>query len=121
MPETIQNLTGCEQTITPSLEQLANQVAELRACMGDISPFPNAGIDCFLSHFVFAIEFLEGEKAGHFICVNMPVAIQTVARSNPFTYQGTGTPHELPIPTPPGCTLSQSISERDFMHFPQHF
>ena len=68
---------------------LRDRHEELVRQMGDeIAPFPSAGIDGFLSHFIMSIEFLKGEAAGKTVSLVLPPAAQTVARSDPFRYSG---------------------------------
>jgi len=84
---------------------------------GSATPFPDAGIDAFLSHFVFTIQL--GAPKSHPIHVTLPVALQTVARSKPFIYRGAGEAVTIPLPT--GCTLSSEITEKDFPQKPSPY
>ena len=83
------------------------------------SPFPDAGIDAFLSHFVFTARFESGPLKGKPINITLPVAIQTVSRSKPFIYRGKDDRVEIPLPK--GCTLSNRITEADFPQRPAPF
>src|SRR6266481_1513189 len=94
---------------------------ELQQQVGGIAPFPNADIDGFLSHFVLMLEFFEGPQKGQFISITMPVAIQTVSRSSPFRYQGTGANHSVSIPLPRSSTMNNLIRESDFLVRPDEF
>lgn len=85
--------------------------------VGSATPFPDAGIDAFLSHFVFTIQ-LEAPKSNP-INITLPVAVQTVARSKPFIYRGDG--EVVKVPLPAGCTLSSEISEKDFPQKPSPY
>lgn len=90
--------------------------------MGDeISPFPPSGVDGFLSHFIMSIEFLKGDAAGTVVSLVLPPATQTVARSEPFLYEGPEAGHEVAAPVPDGCTLKPTISESDFIARPDGF
>lgn len=84
---------------------------------GPATPFPDAGIDAFLSHFVFSIQL--GKPKSNPINITLPVAVQTVARSKPFIYRGTGEVVEIPLPA--GCTLSSKISDADFPQRPSPY
>jgi hypothetical protein len=79
--------------------------------------FPDAGIDAFLSHFVFTIQ-LNSPKS-HPVNITLPVATQTVARSRPFTFHGPGDTADVPLPA--GSTLSPRISYSDFPQRPAPF
>src|SRR5262249_37191318 len=72
-------------------------------------------------HFIIMIEFFEGPKAGQIVPITTPVAIQTVSRSSPFIYKGTSENHTVSIPLPHGSTLSNTISESDFLVRPNGF
>jgi hypothetical protein len=110
---------------TPQTESgsgVSGAVSELRDQMGDqIGPFPDAGVDGFLSHFVMMIEFLQGEQNGRIATFTMPAAVQTVARSRPFIYKGGQDVANVSVPLPPGCTLPNRISEDDFLERPKGF
>jgi hypothetical protein len=103
-------------------QELRSRHEELIQQMGDeISPFPGAGVDGFLSHFVMSIEFLKGDAAGTVVSLVLPPAAQTVARSEPFDYAGPEADHVVEVPIPEGCTLSSTISESDFLAHPDGF
>ena len=90
--------------------------------LGDqIKPFPPAGIDGFLSHFIISIEFLQGKQKGGVVTLTMPSASQTVARSDPFVYRGPSAKYAVKTPLPSGCTLSPTIAESDFVEKPKEF
>jgi hypothetical protein len=95
---------------------LGEEAARVKA-----DPFPAAGIDAFTSHFDFTVRFGEGPFANQPVSVTMPSAIQTVARSEPFTYRGSGAGHKVETPLPNGCTLSPTITEADFVERPDEF
>ena len=82
-------------------------------------PFPAAGVDAFLSHFVFSVQFDDGPLKGQPINLTLPTAIQTVARSNPFVYRGSS--QEVEIPLPAGSNLQSTVREADFPQRPQGF
>lgn len=83
------------------------------------TPFPGADIDGFLSHFIFSVRFDEGPLKGKPIHLTLPVAIQTVARSQPFIYRGPS--HRVDVPLPKSSTLSPTIREEDFPQRPPGF
>jgi hypothetical protein len=82
-------------------------------------PFPPAGIDGFLSHFIFSIRFEGGPLKGRPVHLTLPNAVQTVARSHPFIYRGP--PQQVEVPLPKGATLSPTIREEDFPQRPAEF
>jgi len=107
---------------TAEFRELAAKHDELVQQMGDdISPFPDAGVDGFLSHFIMTFQFLRGPQSGQAVSFEMPTAIQTVARSGPFIYHGPAENHTVTVPLPSGCTLSDEISERDFRTRPEEY
>lgn len=87
---------------------------------GGNAPFPKAGIDGFLSHFVFAIRMNKGPRAGELFSYTWPVAVQTVARSEPFMYNKS-TGHMAEFPLPSGCKLPRMCAEKDFLTSPPGF
>jgi hypothetical protein len=126
------NISGGEVT-SPSLygggtmidgNTHANAIADVHDMMGEqIGPFPHAGIDGFLSHFVIMIRFRSGPAAGKTVTVTSPPAVQVVSRSEPFTYQGPHAGHAIELPLPPGCTLGTgsdpnwtTVRETDFLN-----
>ncbi|MEU1722630.1 hypothetical protein ACNF49_39370 [Actinomadura sp. ATCC 39365] len=103
------------------LAQLNEDYDELLAQMGDqIGPYPDAGIDGFLSHFIISLEILQGPAAGQSVMFTMPPAVQTVSRSAPFRYRSGGD-HSVQIPLPASCTLPSTIRESDFINRPDGF
>jgi hypothetical protein len=101
---------------------LERRHTELVRQMGDeISPFPPAGIDGFLSHFILTVEFLRGDAAGEVVSLTMPPATQTVARSDPFVYRGPGAGHVAEVPIPASSTLSGAIGEDLFLNRPDEY
>src|SRR5262245_40318351 len=102
-------------------ESLLRELEELRAQVGGISPFPNAEIDGFLSHFVIMVEFLRGPQAGQYATITMPVAVQTVSRSSPFVYEGTNANHSVSLPLPLRSRLPREVRESDFIVRPNGF
>lgn len=99
--------------------QTAREMAELKAQMGDhIGPFPPAGVDGFLSHFLITVQFTSGDQEGNVMSWTMPTAIQTVSRSDPFIYRNG---HEVRLTLPPGCTLPDTIAETDFLERPNGY
>ncbi|MFD2472392.1 hypothetical protein [Amycolatopsis silviterrae] len=94
---------------------------ELVRQMGDqIKPFPAAGIDGFLSHFIISLEIQQGDLAGQAVNFTMPPATQTVSRSEPFVYRPGGE-NRVDIPLPEGCTLPSVIREEDFLTRPEGY
>lgn len=89
--------------------------------VGEAAAFPSAGIDGFLSHFVFTIQFNKGERKGEIFSYTWPAAIQTVARSDPFVYQGSSANHTVEFPLPKKSKLPRKISEKDFFTTPPDF
>lgn len=83
--------------------------------------FPAAGIDAFLSHFVFTIRIEEGERKGQLISYTWPAAIQSVARSDPFTYKKGAKKQTVSFPLPARSQLQREISESDFLTVPEGF
>lgn len=82
-------------------------------------PFPPAGIDAFLSHFIIAIQILQGPQAGQMMTLSLPAAMQSVSRSDPFIFQGGN--QSVTVPLPPGSTLPNTISFSDFTVQPPGF
>jgi hypothetical protein len=99
-------------------------ITDLHNMMGEqIGPFPHAGIDGFLSHFVIMIRFRSGPAAGQTVTLTSPPAVQVVTRSEPFIYRGADADHVVKLPLPPGCTLSNgsdphwtTVRETDFLN-----
>ncbi|MBV9394514.1 MAG: hypothetical protein JOZ84_08890 [Methylobacteriaceae bacterium] len=103
-------------------ESLSAELDALRAYIADdIAPFPPAGIDSFLSHFVIAVQFLEGERKGQVVPFTLEPAVQTVARSHPFIYGGAVARHEIGVAVPAGSKLRATITEADFHARPAKF
>ncbi|MES0175380.1 hypothetical protein [Mesorhizobium sp. M0006] len=102
----------------------AAAISDIHDMMGEqIGPFPHAGIDGFLSHFVIMIRFRAGPIAGRTITVTSPPAVQVVSRSEPFIYRGSHADQAINLPLPPGCTLSKgadpnwtTVREADFLN-----
>jgi hypothetical protein len=104
------------------LDDIDARLGELVAQMGDeIGPFPGAGIDGFLSHFIMKLQFLTGDLGGQTIAFRMPPAVQTVSRSDPFVYGGPGANHSVQVPIPRSSTLSTSVAESDFFERPADY
>jgi hypothetical protein len=103
-------------------EDLRAEVAELRSYIADdIAPFPPSGIDSFLSHFVIAVQFLQGDRSGQVVPFVLEPAVQTVARSQPFIYGGSVARHEVAVALPAGSRLQSTIKESDFHARPEKF
>jgi hypothetical protein len=103
-------------------EDLQERHEELVRQMGDeLSPFPEAGIDGFLSHFIMSIEFLKGAAEGKTVSLVLPPAAQSVARSSPFRYTGEVDGQVVDLPLPATCSLSDTIAESDFLSRPEGF
>jgi hypothetical protein len=116
-PRFAQSATGAG-----SGDSLREEVAALRDYIGDdIAPFPPAGIDSFLSHFVIAVQFLQGERSGQVVPFVLEPAVQTVARSNPFIYGGAAASHRVSVAVPSSSLLASTISESDFHARPAKF
>src|SRR5712691_1815743 len=86
-----------------------------------LGSFPPAGIDAFLSHFVFTIRIDQGDRKGELISYTWPAAIQSVARSNPFTYKKGAAKQTVKFPLPTKSELQREISEKDFLTVPKNF
>lgn len=124
------NISGGEVTSSSPGQNMmtsnpqAGAIADLHDMMGEqIGPFPHAGIDGFLSHFVIMIRFRSGPIAGRTVTVTSPPAVQVVTRSEPFIYGGPHANHEIKLPLPPGCTMSNgsdpnwtTVREADFLN-----
>jgi hypothetical protein len=87
----------------------------------DEAPFPSAGIDAFLSHFVFTIRINKGDAQGEIFSYTWPAAIQSVARSEPFIYRGRSANHSVEFPLPKASKLARRVSEEDFLTTPPGF
>jgi hypothetical protein len=102
-------------------QSLSEEHDELVRQMGDqVKPFPDAGVDGFLSHFIISLEILQGDLAGRAINFTMPPATQTVSRSDPFVYRPGGR-NLVEVPLPEGCTLPSVIREDDFITRPEGY
>lgn len=88
---------------------------------GEENHLPQAGIDGFLSHFVFTFRFNKGDLAGQVFSYTWPAAIQTVARSDPFIYEGPEARHRVEFPLPEESDLPRSLSEDEFIATPPGF
>jgi len=116
------NLGRKYEELSEKLHDLLGRHEELVSQMGDhIAPFPSAGIDGFMSHFVITFEFLRGEKAGQIVSVAMPPSAQTVARSAPFIYKGPSANHVANLMLPRDCSCPTTISEGDFLVRPAEY
>jgi hypothetical protein len=82
---------------------------------------PPAGIDGFLSHFVFTIKINKGPQKGELLSYTWPVAIQTVARSAPFTYKSGSAENSAKFPLPKESDLPRSLTEKSFLATPPSF
>jgi hypothetical protein len=103
------------------LAELKTEVAELRAQQGaDRSPFPEPGVDAFLSHFVIAFE-LDQKGERQLVPVTLDPAVQTVARSQAFRYGGRAQRHKAEFALPVEAALPDVISEEDFLVRPDGF
>ncbi|MFI6094795.1 hypothetical protein ACIA8G_04535 [Lentzea sp. NPDC051213] len=83
--------------------------------------FPPAGIDGFLSHFVFTVRVNKGDLAGQVFSYTWPAAVQTVVRSEPFIYEGPEANHRVEFALPKGADLPTTLSEEDFIAIPPGF
>jgi hypothetical protein len=107
--------------VAAGVQTQAEEIAELRAQLGDhIAPFPPAGIDGFLSHFIITLRFTQTELAGRVMNWTSPPAVQTVTRSDPFVYNR-GKRLQVKVPLPSRCTLPDTISEEDFFVRPEEY
>ena len=103
-------------------QDVREELAELRSYFADdITPFPPSGIDSFLSHFVIAVQFLQGDRSGQVVPFVLEPAVQTVARSKPFIYGGSAARHEVRVAVPAGSALQTTITESDFHARPDKF
>jgi len=92
----------------------------------DTAPFPSAGVDGFLSHFVLAVQFYEnpgdkGGRSGALVHLSLPSAVQTVARSAPFHYQPTLHDHGVELALPARAQLPARVRRSDFQVSPPGF
>ena len=111
-----------DEALKDTESPLREEIRELRDTMGDqIAPFPPAGVDAFMSHFVITLQFLAGPNNGQLVSLTMPTAVQTVARSAPFVYRGPNAGHAIDVPIPKGCTLPARIREEDFRVRPSEY
>jgi hypothetical protein len=109
------------QRLTARIQELEERHQETVAQMGDtVGPFPGEGVDGFYSHFILSLQFLVGDFKGRTLALTMPPAAQTVSRSSPFVYKK-GSNMKVATPIPPGCTLSNSIAESDFLEKPADY
>ena len=103
---------------------VSSAISDIHDMMGEqIGPFPHAGIDGFLSHFIIMIRFRTGPMAGKTVTFSSPPAVQVVSRSEPFIYGGPHSNHAINLPLPPGCTLGNgsdpnwtTVREADFLN-----
>ena len=117
-----ESLTRRLDELTRLHEQLQEDYDEIMRQFGDqLGAFPGEGIDGFLSHFIITLAIAEGELAGRVVSFTLPPSSQTVARSEPFIYEGREARHSVRIPLPEGCTLPNSIGEDDFVERPEEF
>jgi hypothetical protein len=104
------------------VKTLRGDVDDIFRMMGhETNPFPKKGIDGFLSHFIITVQMLQGEIAGQVFTLNMPSAMQTVSRSEPFIYKGSSHNHEIDLELPPDSQLPNKIKESDFLNKPSGF
>ena len=83
--------------------------------------FPPAGIDGFLSHFVFTLRINKGDFEDEILSYSWPAAIQTVVRSDPFIYEGPEAEHRVEFLLPEESSLPPKLTEVDFMAVPPRF
>lgn len=83
--------------------------------------FPPAGIDGFLSHFIFTVRINKGELAGEVFSYTWPASIQTVVRSEPFIYEGPQAGHRVEFDLPDGTDLPRTLTEDEFIAVPTGF
>lgn len=81
-------------------------------------PFPQAGVDVFLSHFIISLKIAGRPGLVH---LTLPSAVQTVARSRPFVYADSSTPLAVDLPIPSRSTLASRVSESEFLFRPSGF
>jgi hypothetical protein len=109
-------------TRSGGVEHLRHRLDELVNQAGDqIGPFPDAGVDGFLSHFEITLELLQDREEGRVITFSMPPSTQSVSRSEPFIYEGRKASHRVTLPLPSECTLPDTIEEADFVERPHEF
>lgn len=83
--------------------------------------FPPAGIDGFLSHFIFTVRINKGDLAGEVFSYTWPASIQTVVRSEPFIYEGPQARHRVEFTLPDGADLPRTLTEDEFIAVPKGF
>jgi len=88
---------------------------------GPGAPFPPAGINGFLSHFVFTLRVERGDGEGQVVNLNLPSALQSVVRSSPFVYRGRDQNHAVEFPLPEGSALPRRLTEAEFLTVPPNF
>lgn len=109
MPDLEQRVTDLEARFDELIQQMGDQIA----------PFPDQGIDGFLSHFILTLQFQQGDLAGKVVSLQMPPSTQTVSRSLPFIYEGPD--HAVDLTIPAGSALPATITESDFIVRPPEF
>jgi hypothetical protein len=116
-----QTLRASSTASTERLEQVEGRFDELIKQMGDeIAPFPKARMGGYISHFRIVIE-LPALSPDSVVSIVSPPAAQSVAWGDPFVYNGPAANHRVRIPLPSGSTLSDLITEADFIERPAQF
>jgi hypothetical protein len=82
-------------------------------------PFPARGLDGFLSHFIVSVEFRTGDLADRLLTFTLPAAVQTVARSDPFIFDGAEARHSVEFPLPERSALPRRLAQDDFLVQPE--
>jgi hypothetical protein len=85
----------------------------------EYKPLGPRAVDGFLSHFIISLEFLDNENAGRLVTFTLPSAVQTVARSDPFIYEGPDAEHSIELPLPETSRLAREVGESDFLVRPE--
>lgn len=95
--------------------------ADIAAPSEQKQEFPQAGIDAFLSHFVFTFRINKGNRAGELFSYTWPAAIQSVARTDPFFFNENAVRRPINFPLPKESQLPRSASLQDFLTVPPKF
>jgi hypothetical protein len=121
MADEVSALRGALDELRGDYNRLRDDYDEVIRQFGDqLAPFPGAGIDGFLSHFIITLRMTQDPLSGAVITFTLPPSSQTVSRSAPFRYEGRNR-HTVAIPLPAGCTLPDTISDSDFVERPDEY
>jgi hypothetical protein len=121
MTDEVTTLRAALDELRGDCDRLREDYDEVIRQFGDqLAPFPAAGIDGFLSHFIITLRLTQGPFAGAVFTFTLPPSSQTVSRSDPFRYEGRDR-HTVSIPLPSGCTLPDTVSDSDFVERPEEY